>query len=288
MGRILIIADPEDSCVATPRGLELARRLGHDAEVVAFTYAPLKDLKLSSADQLAVKRRLLERREDEVQARIDKYGDNEQKVTLKTVWEKNLSRWVVRRCARPYEIVVKTGHRSESLTYTPTDWQLLRECPAPVLIISDRKWHRTRPVLAALDLGTRVKAKKRLNHEVLGSAQHLARALQTELKIITALEVPTLLRDLDLVDPLAYTREMKEAMRPHIEELARAHDMPAGAFRCKQGPAARVIASTAAKDRAQLVVMGTVGRKGVSARLLGNTAESVLGHLKTDVLALKP
>jgi universal stress protein E len=34
--------------------------------------------------------------------------------------------------------------------------------------------------------------------------------------------------------------------------------------------------------------MGTVGRQGIKAKLLGNTAESVLHHLKTDVLALKP
>ena len=46
MGTILIIADPQDRCYATPRGLELARRLGHKAEIVAFTYANLKSLKL--------------------------------------------------------------------------------------------------------------------------------------------------------------------------------------------------------------------------------------------------
>jgi universal stress protein E len=34
--------------------------------------------------------------------------------------------------------------------------------------------------------------------------------------------------------------------------------------------------------------MGTVARKGVRARLLGNTAEEVLRHLHTDVLAIKP
>ena len=51
-------------------------------------------------------------------------------------------------------------------------------------------------------------------------------------------------------------------------------------FRGTNGAAARV--------GAQIVVMGTVGRKGVKARLLGNTAERVLRHIKTDVLAIKP
>jgi universal stress protein E len=34
--------------------------------------------------------------------------------------------------------------------------------------------------------------------------------------------------------------------------------------------------------------MGTVGRSGVKAKLLGNTAEAVLQTLNTDVVALKP
>jgi len=36
------------------------------------------------------------------------------------------------------------------------------------------------------------------------------------------------------------------------------------------------------------VVMGTVGRRGVKAKLLGNTAEDVLSLLRMDTLTLKP
>lgn len=56
MGKILTIADLQDKCSATSRGLELAHRLGHSAEVVAFTYAPLKRLKVTNAEQFEIKR----------------------------------------------------------------------------------------------------------------------------------------------------------------------------------------------------------------------------------------
>jgi universal stress protein E len=36
------------------------------------------------------------------------------------------------------------------------------------------------------------------------------------------------------------------------------------------------------------VVIGTVGRTGLSAALVGNTAEHVIDSLDCDVLALKP
>jgi universal stress protein E len=165
---------------------------------------------------------------------------------------------------------------------------LLRECPAPVLIVAEKKWHRARPVLAALDLASRKAAKRTLNDRVLAVSRQLADALGVELEIVCAIEVPTLLADLDLVDPATFARNAKASMRPHIDELSKAHDLPASAFFCKRGPAERVIVSRAARLGAQIVVLGTVGRTGVKARLLGNTAEKVLRHVKTDVLAIKP
>jgi len=289
MGKILIIADLKDKCFATPRGLQLAAKLGQDIDVVAFTYAPLRRLKVSATEEADIRTRLLEEREHDVQARIDKYKQPDQNVTLKVVWEKNIDRWITRQCAGDkYTGVVKTGNRSESLVHTSTDWQLLRECPAPLLLVAEKKWHRAKPVLVTLDLSSEVATKRKLNDKTLGIAKGLAAALGVELEIITAIEIPTLLSDLDLVDPATYAREAKEAMKPQIRKLAAAHDIPEKAFHCKRGPVEKVITSQAAKVRAQVVVMGTVARKGVKARLLGNTAEKVLRHMKTDVLAIKP
>jgi len=39
---------------------------------------------------------------------------------------------------------------------------------------------------------------------------------------------------------------------------------------------------------AELVILGTIGRTGISAALIGNTAEHVIDRLNCDVLALKP
>lgn len=289
MGKILIIADIESKCFATPRGLELAARLGHSVDVVAFTYAPLKQLKVKASEQGEIKQRLMSERKETVQARIDKWSKPGQKASLKVVWEKNIHSWVNKQCAGDkYLAVIKTGNRTESLVHTPTDWQLLRECPVPVFLVAENKWHRTKPILVTLDLSTSLAEKKKLNHKVLGAAKWLAETLGVQLEIICAIEIPTLLSDLDLVDPIAYVKDARAAMQPQIDKLAAAHDIPVKAFHYKRGPVEKVITSRAAKVRAQMVVMGTVGRKGVKARLLGNTAEKVLQHMKTDVLAIKP
>ncbi|PLW66697.1 universal stress protein [Pseudohalioglobus lutimaris] len=289
MGKILVIADITGRCGATPRGLELADKLGLDADVVAFVYAPLGKLEVDTAARSAIKQRLLSQRETELQSVIDKYQVSGQKVKLRVHWEKDIVDWVNKRCASTaYEMVVKTGRRSETLAYASSDWLLLRECPVPLLILASNKWSRTAPVMAALDLASSIAAKKQLNDRVLGQAKALAEAMGEKLEIICAVEVPALLQELDLVDPIAYVKRARSDMEPVIRKLAKRHGIPEKAFHTKRGPVEKVIASQAAAKRAQIVVMGTVGRKGVKARLIGNTAEKVLTHLKTDVLAIKP
>lgn len=287
MGKMLVIADMKASCIATPRGLQLAHKLGHAVEVVAFIYAPLSRMDKTSAERKSIKNQLLAKREKEVQARIDKYRQTDQVINLKVVWEKDIHHWVIKRSSQSFDMVVKTGSHEDSIIYASTDWQLLRECRAPVLIVAAKKWHKTKPVLAAIDLGSSSSEKKQLNHQIISKAKILAEVLGTELELICAIEIPTLLADMDLIDPISYVREAREEMKPAIARLAEEHGLPVRSFRVKKGPVEKVITSVAAKQRAQLVVMGTVGRRGVRARLLGNTAEKVLRHLRTDVLTLK-
>ena len=289
MNNILIVADPAETCVAIPRGLELARKLGLGAEVVAFVYAPLKTLNVSASEQGRIKTRLLQERESVVRAHLTRHGAAEAGTGLKVIWEKNVEQWLLRQCASGrYVGLVKGVGGAPTVVHASTDWQLLRKCNLPVLLVAKKRWHRTKPVLVTLDLGTRVRSKRALNEKVLGMARQLADALEVELKIVTVIEIPTLLSDLDLIDPLAYVRDARAEMAPRIDKLARQFGIPPENFYCKHGPVEKVITSYAARVRAQIVVMGTVARKGVKARLIGNTAERVLQHLKTDVLAIKP
>ncbi len=289
MGKLLIVADKvSKGDIALQRGLQLASKLGCGVDVVAFCYTSMKPLRLKGGQRQEIKRNLIDRRTDEVQTQIDKLRAAGQKVSLQVVWEKDIVPWIIKRCARPYEALVKTGHRSETFAYTSTDWQLLRECPRPVLIVADKKWQRTKPLLASVDLASKEPEKIALNHLVIATAKTYATALDVPLLIITAIEVPAILTDLGLIDPGPYVKEIKAELKPVVMELAAAHELPVSMFRIKKGPVAKVISSVAAQERAQLLVMGTVGRRGVQARLLGNTAESVLRHVRTDVLAMKP
>jgi len=55
-----------------------------------------------------------------------------------------------------------------------------------------------------------------------------------------------------------------------------------------KGEAATVIDALAEELRADLILMGTLGRTDVPGLFIGSTAEEVLRTTRTSVLALKP
>ena len=66
---------------------------------------------------------------------------------------------------------------------------------------------------------------------------------------------------------------------PHIEG-----GPPAWPIRLRQGDPRRVILDSARRTKADLIVLGSLGRSGLARRLIGSTAEGVLHQAPVDVL----
>jgi nucleotide-binding universal stress UspA family protein len=85
-------------------------------------------------------------------------------------------------------------------------------------------------------------------------------------------------------------REMEHAARQQLTRLAatvRARRIPVRIV-LSVGPAPRVIADAAKKLKADLVVMSTHGRSGLSHVLLGSVAERVVRTAPCPVLTIRP
>lgn len=288
---VLIIADPEGKRqVAMSRGFALARALDRGAHVVGFCHESLAALESSNktlADK--AKKTILRQRKDTLKSKIEKHAVPGLKVTSEVVWSKHIHEWIEARSQqkRPL-VVVKTGHRTETFTYTPTDWHVIRDCPAPALIVAEHKWRKTRPLLAAVDLTTRSRSKQKLNDKIMETAKLYAEALECPLYLLHVINISRVLTELDLIDEYSHTREIKEKLQPKVEKLSQKYGIPQDRILLKRGPVGKVIVSESARLKAQLLVIGTIGRHGARAKLLGNTAEKVLMLARTDLLALKP
>ena len=290
MNKILIIADHADNKqIALSRGLELAHAMAADVEVAAFTHEHLKAVSVKPASRTKIKDYLLKDRTAWLESELGKLDCSGLKITRKIVWSKQLHQWITKRCQQQdYLTVIKTGHRPDTFYHTPTDWHLLRECPAPVLLVAEKKWRKTRPILAALDLSSRKKSTQKLNQQILQAAADYANLFSRELHIIHVLHTSTVLQDLDLIDQKALACERKATLKPIIETIATQYGLSKQHIHILPGMAGKLIPSIADKLKADLVVMGTGGHHRLTDHLVGSTAEKVLMHLRTDVLALKP
>jgi universal stress protein E len=171
----------------------------------------------------------------------------------------------------------------------PVDRHLLRYCKAPLLLVNEPQW-TPGPILAAVDPTATDDAHKALNQEIIFAANTLAALTSTNVHIINSYETPTLSPSLDLVNFDA-AQMHKNAAQWHAKQM---HSLVAQQGFSKdhihvvEGAPETVIPQVAEQIQAQVVVLGTVGRTGLAAAFIGNTAERVLSKLKVEVLVLKP
>ncbi|MFK8031003.1 MAG: universal stress protein [Gammaproteobacteria bacterium] len=289
MKKVLVIADMKGKKqVAVHRGVEFARRSGESVHIVAFGYetyiANLRDEKLATKLQKA----LLKARKQHIQDVVDNMDTEGVKVRLEVVWETDIAGWVDKNVSTDrYSTIVKTGHRTENIVHTPTDWKILRQSNIRVMIVAEKSWRKKNTIMCALDLSSNNKKTKELNRYILTEAKALADLLGGNLMCCYAIAIPSVLVDLDIVDKGTILRKSTLDAAEYYAELAEEFGLERESLHSKAGYAEKVIPSVANKVKATMVVLSTSGRKGVRGKLLGNTAEKVLHQLRTDVLILK-
>lgn len=287
MNNILVVADlNEHSDIAIRQALLLAATYKTSIHVVQFVY---EKLIVESDDFETIKQQIVDTLANKLSKKLASSIGEQVTYSYEVVWQKNIHLWIDDYTEKfSPKLVVKTGHRSESFFYTPTDWHLIRECNAPVYIATDTKWRNSSNVIAAVDLETNNKVKIALNHQVLHHAKMLSENLKVALHVCYVPLVSTLLQDLGIQFQDDVELEARKSTAAIIDELAEQYQIPIEHFSVIAGKPEKVIPSVAAKHNAGVVVIGSVGRTGVRSKIIGNTAEDIMRLLKTDVFAIKP
>ncbi|MFT5313281.1 MAG: universal stress protein E [Paraglaciecola sp.] len=288
---ILVISDQQDKeQKALAHAKLMVGRYGAKLHIVSFNYEHLSSLPadLSDVQHNEVKEKVLLAGRKWLDSQLAKQ-DLATQTTSEVVWEKDIPTWVNKHCsAQSYDLIIKTGHRSETTFYVPTDWHLLRNNLVPILLVAEKKWRKKQSIMLTLDMATRVKSKQALNQKLIDAGLTLATSTGMALHICFSLAISPVLKDLGIIDQRATVKDAKSKYIPIIQKMLGEHEIPAEHIHIKAGPATKVIPSVASKIGAGLVIIGSVGRKGVRAKLMGNTAEGVLALLKTDILVIQP
>lgn len=300
---ILVVIDPTtDEQKALQRAIELASRINKQstnikAQITAFfsifDFSYEMTTILSSSERDSMRQMVINQKKQWIDD-IILANPSEICITSKVVWHNRPFEAIISQVIdNHFDIVIKGTHQHDkfkSVVFTPTDWHILRKCPCPVLLVKDHEWPEQGKVLAALNVGSDESEHVSLNKRITGQAKNIAQIINAEVHLVNsypgtpvniAIEIPEF-------DASEYNNAMKAhheaAMLEHAKDFAISSDNTY----VEEGLPETVIEQTALKIDAELVILGTIGRTGISAALIGNTAEHVIDKLNCDVLALKP
>jgi universal stress protein E len=197
-------------------------------------------------------------------------GFGEEGVSIEPIVEWNPD-WREAVCAvaehGEFELVVKQASgRPDSLTNS--DRQLIRSLQeSALLLVKHNPQDELKKVLVAVDFNATDAGHTELNNEIMELALRVqGRNPGAELHSISAYpQSDRFVHPTDVAKVLRITRS-----QAHV----------------RQGSAAEVIPHVANKIGADLVIVGSVGRRGLSGITVGNTAEKILTDINADVLVL--
>jgi len=292
--RILVIT-PKDSkdTAAVQRGISLASLCNAQLEIIDFCYEELEAIaRQTGTSQSKLKSEIINHKSEILEKTIKSLCNSNTdyknlNINSQVIWENKIYEWIIKKTTdKKYDLVIKSGRRSETTFYTPTDFHLIRKCKAPVYLLTSKKWKKKSLVLIALNVEDQNRAKQRQNIKLLETGRVMADAIGAELDVCFVIRIPEILKELDVVDTTTYSKKAREEFLPKVIKMVEPYGISKENIYREVGKPSSRIQKIANKLKADVLIIGMKGRKGVSGKLIGNTAEQVLKHLYTDMIVV--
>ncbi len=300
--RILVVVDPTaDKQPAIERAAWIARATRSRVElfICAYEHQPLDGFNL---DPAALGKARTTQREHQMRRLSDLAKPLLAEgiaVDTDALWDSPLHEGIVRKAlASKADLVMKDTHYHSLLRrsiFSNTDWNLIRQCPAPLWLVKPRVPAAKPCFVAAIDpLHERDKPAE-LDRLILTTGAEISAALGGALEAFHAFDVAPILAAsagamaMPLMVPVP---DLIDAVRDQhsnaVYELTDGHQLPRDAVHIEPGGTRDRLIALTERLGADVVVMGAVSRTGLARAFVGNTAEDVLDRLGCDLLIVKP
>jgi universal stress protein E len=208
-------------------------------------------------------------------------------VSVDVVWDHPFDVAIVKKAtAHDYWLVAKETHHHGLLQrtlLTNIDWHLIRDCPAPLLLVKERELGAEPNVVAAVDPVNAHDKPAALDDRIFHFGADLARALGGHLHVVHAYATP-----LGAELPPDAARLVGEEHRAAMAKFLNTHPVLLGRSHLYEGLAHECLQQAAKEHAADFVVMGAIARRGLKRLFIGSTAERVLDRLPCDLIIIKP
>ena len=198
--------------------------------------------------------------------------------------EEGIGHHVIR--TRPDLVVKGTSRHAEAsrVTLTRTDWNLVRQIPASLLLVGSQPWQPQPRIAVAVDPGSGVEHPVHMDEALADEARELASILRAQLEIYHVLQNPPHLPGETV------SAEHKEDAHTHARlcttRLARR--VQAAGVRVEEGRLIEGLVRMVSAHRPDILVMGAVARPRWVHSAASGTAAQILERIACDLLVVKP
>ncbi|MFV7670028.1 universal stress protein UspE [Shewanella algae] len=295
--KLLVVVDPtSEKQPALARAVELATRSKAKITVFLsiFDFSYEMTSILSNQEREAMRQGVINQRKAWIADLLKPHQQAGLEMDSEVLWHNRPFESIINFAIQgEYDLIVKGTHEHDKLKaviFTPTDWHLLRKAPVPVLLVKQHDWPVKGKILCAVNVASEDEEHQSLNGKIIEHAQELAAKFDAEVHLVNgypgtpvnlAIELPDF-------DAHTYNETIRMQHEQRVNYLANSYGVDTAHCHVKEGLPEDVIPEQAEQLDAELVVLGTVGRTGFSAALIGNTAEHVIDSVNCDLLAVKP
>ncbi|QBF84603.1 universal stress protein UspE [Shewanella maritima] len=295
--KVLVVINPTtDHQAALDRAVDLASK--SQAEVIAFLsifdFSYEMTSILSHQEREAMRQGVIDQRKAWLDDILVQYQPRGVNIHSEVVWHNRPFESVINYAMEhDVDLIVKGTHDHDKLKaviFTPTDWHLMRKAPIPVLMVKEHDWPVNGKIICAINVACEDEEHQNLNGKVIQYAKHLADKFSASVHLVNgypgtpvnlAIELPDF-------DANSYNDTIRMQHEQRVQYIAQTYEIPFENCHVEEGLPEDIIPDMAQKLDAELVILGTVGRTGFSAALIGNTAEHVIDSINCDLLAIKP
>ncbi len=295
--KILAVNDPTlEQQTPVLRAVEFAQKTNASIIVLSCIYDKSYDMAsvLNKEARVSMKEAMVEQERMNIEAQVRQLkptGKVEIDVVVK--WHKKLHEAVVDTsseyaCDLIIKATKKHGILSSSI-FTAADWHIARNSPVNLLLVKPREWAQSASIVAAIGVLAEDDEHASLSDKVAETAYELSQLLDANLHFANSyagapvqvtVEVPSF-------SPEIYNKTVQERHIKQLNSLAEEYKVANTNIHVQEGLPEDIIPAICQQYDADLVVIGSVGRKGLTAAILGNTAELIIDSVDCDTLIVK-
>jgi len=278
---VLVIAHIEDNeFLSIEKARDITLPMDPTLDIIQFV-KPNKDSTAPQKEEIEALKSLLAQN-------VERIFEGATQVNSDVVVSDNIADWVANYCDdTAVDLVIKAGHRSESLFHTPCDFKLIRQIHCPILIATNTQWKSRANTLLAIDFSREDDLHQQLNASILHWGDKLSKITHNPLHAVYSIPIAKPLLELEVVNKEEVILKKGPAAKDNMQKLLAKYDMESVTSHIVAGPADKTLPHEANVLKSDLVVIGYVDHDGLGKLFAGNTAEKVLHHLRTDCLIVK-